>query len=115
MRVIVCGGRDFDDRDSAFAALDRIHAETPITVVVHGGARGGDTMAGEWAAARSVSVEVFAADWQRHRRAAGPMRNQQMADSGADLCVAFPGGKGTADMMRRARAARIRVIEPLTS
>ena len=115
MRVIVCGGRDFDDRDSAFAALDRLHAETPITLVVHGGARGADTMAGEWAVARSISVEVYAADWQRHRRSAGPKRNQQMADAGADLCVAFPGGKGTADMVRRATAAQITVVAPLAT
>jgi len=32
-----------------------------------------------------------------------------MADAGADLCIAFPGGRGTADMVRRARAAGIPV------
>jgi hypothetical protein len=51
-------------------------------------------------------------DWKRHGPAAGPMRNQRMLDWGPDLVVAFAGGKGTADMVRRARAAGVDVIEP---
>src|SRR5690606_30354012 len=54
-------------------------------------------------------VVAYPADWRRHGRAAGPIRNQEMADAGADLCIAFPGGRGTADMVRRARAAGIPV------
>ena len=113
MKVIICGGRDFKDAISLNAALDRAHAAQAVTAVVHGGAPGADALAGAWAQARRIPVEVFPADWKRFRLRAGPLRNQQMADAGADACLAFPGGGGTADMVRRARAAGIPVIEPL--
>ena len=55
---------------------------------------------------------VAEADWAKHGRKAGPIRNQRMIDEGRpDLVVAFPGGTGTADMVERARVAGIRVIE----
>jgi hypothetical protein len=81
-----------------------------VTTVVHGGAKGADALAGRWADAREVNTEVFYADWARGKRA-GPERNQRMLDSKPDLVVAFPGGRGTADMVRRAKAAGIEVIE----
>src|SRR4051812_44210360 len=105
MRVIVCGGRDFTDRDRLFEALDAAHARRAITKVVHGGARGADSLSGEWANARGIAVEVFPANWENLRSKAGPIRNQQMADAGADGCTAFPGGRGAADVCRRAEAA----------
>ena len=64
MRVIVCGGRDFEDRIKAFEALDAAHAKTPITTLVHGGARGSDSPAGQWAAERGIAVQVFEEDWK---------------------------------------------------
>lgn len=114
MRVIVCGGRDFADQDAAYEALDRLHKARPITMVVHGGAKGADALAASWAASRGIPAQAFPADWKRHGRGAGPKRNQQMADAGADLCVAFPGGGGTADMSLRASKAGIPVVKPLT-
>lgn len=57
-----------------------------------------------------VPVRVFKADWDKHGKAAGPIRNQQMLDEGKpDLVLAFAGGKGTDDMCRRARAAGVEV------
>lgn len=112
MRLIVCGGRDFIDRERAFRALDAAHAKRPIGVVIHGGARGGDTLAGAWAEARGIPVEVYPADWKGLGPAAGPKRNQQMADAGADGCLALPGGAGTEDMCERARDAGIPVWRP---
>ncbi len=52
---------------------------------------------------------VFRALWERHGRAAGVIRNQAMLDYGIDLVLAFPGGRGTADMVRRARSAGVAV------
>lgn len=43
MKVIVCGGRDYQDRDAVWAALDKAHAQRPLSMVIHGGARGADT------------------------------------------------------------------------
>lgn len=109
-RVLVCGGREFDDRDRAFAALDE-HAWN-VCVVIHGAAIGADTLAGEWAEARGVLVEAYPADWITHRRAAGPIRNRQMLNEGRpDLVIALPGARGTAHMVRIAREAGVRVIE----
>lgn len=84
----------------------------PITSMIAGGARGADTMARHLAHAWNVRFRAFAADWKTHGRAAGPIRNQRMLDEGKpDLVVAFPGGRGTADMVRRARAAGVPVME----
>lgn len=113
MRVLVCGGRDYDDIQHVYIVLDSIHAETAITCIIEGGAKGADYLACRWSAARHLHEHAkFNADWSLHGKAAGPLRNQKMLDEGRpDLVVAFPGGSGTADMVRRAKAAGIRTIE----
>jgi hypothetical protein len=59
-----------------------------------------------------VSVECFPAEWDKRGRIAGPVRNALMLDVGKpDLVVVFPGGRGTADCVRQARAAGVQVIE----
>jgi hypothetical protein len=69
-------------------------------------------LADPWAAINYVRTEVFPADWVRHGRAAGPVRNTRMLNDGEpDLVIAFPGGHGTADMVKQARAAGIEVRE----
>lgn len=111
--VIVCGGRDYRERERVFAALDQLQAKhRGFLLIAHGGAPGADTLAGEWAKARGVTCEVFAADWAGQGPAAGPLRNQRMVDAGARGCVAFPGGRGTADCMQRCKAAGIPVWRP---
>ena len=99
------------DRDWLFRELDALRSSRGVTIIVSGCARGADTLGIEWAEASGVEVARFPADWNTHGRAAGPIRNQQMLDEGKpDLVVAFPGGRGTADMARRARAAGIKLI-----
>lgn len=107
MRVAVTGGRDFDDDKAVHRALSRLPRHA---VLVHGGARGADRKAAEWWAGRGRPVEEHKADWQRHGRGAGHIRNQRMVDSGIDMLVAFPGGRGTADMTRRAIKAGVPVV-----
>jgi hypothetical protein len=114
-RVLVCGGRDFSDRATLTAALDRLHAERGFTLVIAGGARGADTMAEEWAASRGVPCDVYMAEWERLGRKAGPIRNARMLTEGnPDLVVAFPGGRGTAHMVRIARRAGVGMVEVST-
>lgn len=115
LRVIVCGGRDFADWPKGFEALDRIHGETEIDAVFHGNARGADQMAHAWAGA-VIGVSCFPtpAQWSKHGKSAGPIRNRQMLGQGIDLVIAFPGGRGTADMIRQAQAAGVKVVEPLS-
>lgn len=116
MRVLVCGGRAFTDRERLRSALDRIASDARIDVVIHGDAAGADRLAGEWARLSGIRELAFPADWERHGRAAGPIRNRRMlVESEPDLVVAFPGGRGTANMMRQARAAGVPVLEPIAA
>lgn len=111
--VLVCGGRDFNDRELVTQTLNRIHRERKIRLLIHGGAGGADQLASDWAAVTIyVPRKAYPANWLKHGRAAGPIRNQQMLDeSKPDLVVAFPGGRGTADMVRRAKSHGVEVME----
>jgi hypothetical protein len=116
MRVLICGGRNFSNRTRVYEALDRVFKVSEANLlgvagtVIHGGATGADALADDWAIVNWKEILVFKADWKRHGKAAGPLRNQQMIDEGKpELVVAFSGGSGTADMVRRAREAGIPV------
>lgn len=115
IRVIVCGGRHFADAAMLSSTLNHLHSLYPFRVVITGGTRGADRLAEAWA--RSHGVECIAEpvtqeEWDTLGRAAGPIRNQRMIDDHRPShCVAFPGGSGTRDMIRRARKAGIVVLE----
>ena len=112
MRVIVCGGRDYHNDVRVREILDAGIDGQQITALAEGGASGADEHAEEWAIVRKVPVRTYPAQWAKYGGAAGPMRNAEMlADFKPDAVIAFPGGKGTADMMRKAKAAGVRVIE----
>lgn len=110
MRVLVCGGRDYRDEVRVFKELDQIKPSD----LIEGGASGADTLAYRWAK-RNLDADhrhTYDADWDRHGKAAGAIRNQRMLDEGKpDLVLAFPGGRGTADMVRRAKRAGVKVVE----
>jgi hypothetical protein len=110
MRILITGGRDFADRDMLYRVLDQLHAEHSFSVLIHGAAKGADRLAGEWAGARGVEVLALPADWKRHGRGAGLIQNRQMLEEKPDLLVAFPGGKGTADMVTVAKKAGLRTV-----
>lgn len=112
MKVLVCGGRDFNDSMTLGSWLGGIHKNNgPITLLIEGGARGADYMARKFAEWQGIPVKTFPADWDRHGKAAGHIRNAQMlVEDKPDLVVAFEGGKGTANMVRQAEAAGIRVL-----
>jgi hypothetical protein len=133
MRVLVCGGRGYgrmpdwyppeQSRTLAEIAakeafllretLDDFHkTRGPFTYLIHGAAKGADALACGWALKKGLTINSFAANWKLHGKAAGPIRNQQMVDIGKpDLVITFPGGDGTADMVRKAKAAGVEVIE----
>lgn len=112
MRLLVCGGRDYSDKAALFATLDAYHAVKPIEIVIHGAARGADMLAQDWADARGVCCLQYAAKWDRDGRTAGPIRNRLMLTDGKpDFVMAFPGGRGTADMVKQAKAADVAVRE----
>lgn len=110
-RVLVCGGRDYAGAAYVAEMLNALDRVGSISEVIHGGAPGADRLANNWACERGIFVRDFPADWKAHGKAAGPIRNQRMIDEAKpDYVVAFPGGKGTADMVRRAEAAGIHVV-----
>lgn len=109
--LLVCGGRDYQDFPRLYRDLCRLQEATGFSVLVHGAAPGADRMSGRWAGGRVVETRAHPADWDRHGRAAGPIRNQEMLDTEhPDAVVAFPGGPGTADMRRRSVARGLFVL-----
>lgn len=110
MKVLVCGGRNYDNETLVCAALDELR---PITRIIHGGATGADAMAKRYAWANDIPSVAYFPMWRIHGKLAGPLRNQEMLDQEKpDIVVAFEGGRGTADMVRRAQKAGIRVWFP---
>ena len=114
MRVLVCGGRDFNNQDLLADTLIGLlgQCKTEDVIFISGRARGADKLGEQFAKANNCKLLVFPADWNKFGKAAGYIRNQQMIDEGKpDLVVAFPGGRGTADMVRRAKKHGIEVAE----
>ena len=111
MRVIVCGGRDYKDDDTFCHAMSRLQSMYDLRIA-HGGAPGADVMARDWAFENCECPPMeYRAEWGKYGVVAGPIRNQHMLDDfDPDLVVAFPGGKGTADMVAKAKAAGVTVI-----
>lgn len=113
-RILVTGSRDWDDWDKVFYALREwhLHARTVgmQSVLVHGGARGLDSIAAEiWANYSSMSAEEYPARWFDNPKA----RNQHMVNLGADVCLAFAKdwASGTGHCARAARRAGIHTID----
>lgn len=124
LRILVTGSREWIDRKAIAAALDDVIAEflpadgcwpdSDITLV-HGAARGADTIADHIARERGWTREpwpVLPVDWDRYGRSAGHRRNAVMVEAGADVCVAFPLGasRGTRGCMALAEKAGMQVI-----
>jgi len=107
MRVIVCGGRVFNDSAKLNQVLNALHFEHGITEVIAGGAAGADTLAVRWAEGKGIPATVIMADWARYGKRAGWLRNNKMADENPDAVIAFPGGRGTAMMIEIANSRGI--------
>ena len=113
-RILVCGGRDFQDKIFLFAKLSEIvQPQIDIgkkVIIIQGEARGADRLAKEWAIENNVDYLSFFADWDRLGKKAGYVRNAQMLNEGKPhLVVAFSGGKGTSMMVDIAKKANVLV------
>lgn len=110
MRVVVCGDRNWTDRNRIFRAFSKLPLDTEI---IHGACRGADIIAGEVAKQLGLKVREFPADWSKGK-AAGPIRNRQMLDEKPDFVIAFhpnlATSKGTADTVREAKRRGIKVL-----
>ena len=124
MILIVCGGRDYADVNKVFGTLDELHERQPIDHIYMGDAPGADHLTERWCRANEVDFTVMPAKWSKYGRAAGPHRNARLLIESADhrashengtpveFAVAFRGGRGTADMVKRCLRAGIEVIHP---
>ena len=119
MRILITGSRNWGNphavEDAILGALysAEVSPYDEDVVIVHGDCLTGADVAADLIARRwAFEIEAWPADWTSHGKAAGPIRNQQMVNAGADLCLAFPLGesRGTRDCMRRADAAGIPVL-----
>jgi hypothetical protein len=118
-RAIIAGGRDYAVGPKERRWLDGIHAALDISLVISGGAPGADAGGEKWANSREIELEVYPANWAKHGKAAGPKRNQIMAnrleprcyEDPGDVVILFPGGTGTDSMRRIAKKRGVRVIE----
>jgi hypothetical protein len=110
MKVLVCGSRDWFDRGPIERELRKL---PPGAIIVHGAARGADTIAGVVATDLGFEVRRYPANWDKYGKAAGPIRNGEMLrmehrlDEPIDKVLAFSkdfaNSRGTKDMMRQAR------------
>jgi hypothetical protein len=108
VRILITGSRHWEDELTMLDAFERIAKTHPDVTLVHGDAIGADLMADRLAKTLGWTVEKHPADWKRYKNGAGPIRNQEMVDLGADVCLAFPtpASIGTYNCMEKARPHR---------
>ena len=120
LRILVCGGRHFEDYDLLKTILEKVlnlKKLTPKDVeIVSGHCKGADLLGEKWAEETKASVKIFPADWVKYKKSAGPIRNKQMIDyiNGFEnkMVVAFvsPNSKGTKQTVRLAQKNSIPLI-----
>lgn len=129
MKLLVCGDRNWTDREYMYRVLDELHDKHGITLLIHGAngydedgkssyysgkptVRGVDMIAHEWAQSRGIPVDAHPANWKKRGKAAGPIRNREMLALKPDYVVGFHPGihrsKGTRDMIRISLEAGIK-------
>lgn len=111
MIVAVTGGRGYADKAAVWRELDAL---APHLLLVGDCPTGADRYALEWAECLNPDhgclPQIFCADWAKHGKAAGPIRNREMLAAKPDMLLAFPGGRGTADCVRQARQLGVAVV-----
>lgn len=100
MKIIVAGGRDFNDKKRAFKKLDKLRKGREEVTIIHGDAEGADKIGGLYAKERKLDMVIFPANWEGRGNSAGHIRNSAMGDYGTHL-LAFWDGKshGTKSMI----------------
>lgn len=110
MKVIIAGGRDFNDYNTLRDYCDAILANQTDVEIVSGNATGADALGERYAKERGYKVSLYPAKWEQHGKKAGILRNTVMA-SFSDALIAFWDGrsKGTAHMIDIAKEKNLKV------
>jgi len=122
MKVLVCGGRSYLDKKRVFGVLNELNSARTIELLIDGDCGDIDRLSGypygadylgyRWAREQQIPSMRFPAHFPTMGKKAGPIRNSWMIKFGQpDLVVAFPGGKGTADMVAKAKRKGIKVVQ----
>jgi len=109
MKVIIAGGRNFIPEMTDYLLLLALHRRFVFEEVVSGACSGADAAGETFAYKEGIKVELFPADWIQYGKAAGPIRNKQMAEY-ADAVILFPGGPGTANMRNLAKEYGLKIL-----
>jgi hypothetical protein len=111
MRLLICGGRHYENVNAVHHELVRFNWRHAISVIIHGGVSGPGPAAEAWARQNCVAVVRYPPNWERFGKKAEKLRNDFMlTDSRPDCVIAFPGGGDTADLVAKASAAGIQVF-----
>ena len=119
MRVLISGDRNWDDpKPIAYIMQEIVTSYIGEVTFVHGLARGADTMCDVIAKLYNYNVEGYPADWTKHGKAAGPIRNQEMLDTidpeSEDMVIGFhkdiENSKGTKDMLKRSKKKGVKTF-----
>jgi hypothetical protein len=114
MKVIIAGGRDFNDFELLKDKCDIYLSQQSNVEIVSGTANGADKLGERYAKESNLKLTKFPADWDLYGRGAGPIRNKEMADYADSLVVFWDGkSKGTENMIAEARkrGLSIRIIK----
>jgi len=98
MKLAIVGSRDITNYPFFKQKVDSIleSMDSPIDVIVSGGAQGVDSMAERYAKEKNIPTQIFKPDWAKFGKAAGPIRNRTIVEN-SDMIIAFPieGSRGT--------------------
>lgn len=112
MKVLVCGDREYTNKRAIFLAL---YGMPKDTIIINGACRGADKISTDVAKSLGLGFREYSADWDKHGKKAGPIRNREMLDKEQpDLVIAFHSyileSKGTKDMCLYAKSKSVPVI-----
>lgn len=107
-RILICGGRDYSNVDSVAHIIKEALRDFKDIVIIQGGATGADRLAKEFCERMGIPCITMFAPWSALGPRAGTLRNEWMLKyCNPDMVIAFPGGKGTANMLKQAKDAGI--------
>ncbi len=110
MRVIICGGRDYQPTEREKSLVKLLLVDLKASKIVSGGYGRVDSWGESLARELELPVEIFKANWNQHGKGAGPIRNMRMAQY-ADACIALTGNDGTDDMCAKAKQWMLRFAD----